>query len=82
MLIKYCSGKAKETIKSCGIMSGKDGYVKVKKLLKERFGEKYMVSNAWIEKLSEGPPINQNDREALLNLAEIWKAVISPYGCG
>ena len=41
-----------------------------------------MVSNAWIEKLSEGPPINQNDREALLNMAEIWKAVKSPYGCG
>ena len=29
-----------------------------------------MVSNAWIEKLSEGPPINQNDREALLDLAD------------
>ena len=70
LLIQYCTGKAKETIKCCGMMSGKDGYVKAKKLLEERFGEKYVVSNAWIEKLSEGPPISQNDREALLDLAD------------
>ena len=70
LLIKYCTGKAKEPIKRCGMMSGKDGYVKAKKLLEECFGEKYVVSNAWIEKLSEGPPIKQNDREALLDLAD------------
>jgi len=28
------------------------------------------VSNAWIEKLSEGPPINLNDYEVLLDLAD------------
>ena len=70
LLIQYCTGKAKETIKCCGMMSGKGGYVKAKKLLEECFGEKYVVSNAWIEKLSERPPINQNDREALLDLAD------------
>ena len=70
LLIQYCTGKAKETIKCCGMMSGKDGYVKAKKFLEERFGEKYVVSNAWIEKLSEGPPISQSDREALLDLAD------------
>ena len=69
MLIPYCTGKAKETIKCCGMMSGKDGYVKAKKLLEEHFRETYVVSNAWNEKLSEGPPINQNNREALLDLA-------------
>ena len=70
LLIQYCTGNAKETIKCCGMMSGKDGYVKAKKLLEERFREKYVVSNAWIEKLSEGPPINQIDRKALLDLAD------------
>ena len=50
-------------------MSRKDGYVKAKKLLEERFGEKCVMSNASIVKLSEGPPINQNDREGLLDLA-------------
>ena len=45
-------------------------YVKTKKLLEEHFKERYVVSNAWIEKLSEEPPISQNDREALLDLAD------------
>ena len=45
-------------------MSGKDGYVKAKKLLEERFGEKCVMSNALIVKLSQGPPINLNDRES------------------
>ena len=70
LLIQYCSRKAKETIKCCGTMSRKDGYVKAKKLLEERFGEKCAMSNALIVKLSEGPPINQNDREGLLDLAD------------
>jgi len=47
---------------------------KAKKLLEERFGEKYMVSNAWIDKLSEGPPINLNDHEALLDLADDFES--------
>ena len=37
LLIQYYTGKAKETIKCCGMMSGKDGYVKAKKLLEEHF---------------------------------------------
>jgi len=41
-----------------------------KRLLEERFGEKYVVANAWIENSSGGPPINLNDREALLDLAD------------
>ena len=63
LLVQYCTGKVKETIKCCEMMSGKDGYANAKKLLEERFGEKCVVSNAWIEKLSEGSPINLNDRK-------------------
>ena len=45
LLIQYCTGKLKETIRSCRMMNGRDGYLKAKKLLEERFGEKYDVSN-------------------------------------
>ena len=69
-VVQYCTRKAKETIKCCGMMCGNDGYVKAKKHLEERFGEKYVFSNACIEKLSEGSPISQNDREALKDLAD------------
>ena len=57
LLIQYRTGKSTEC---CGMMSAKDDNVKAKKPLEERFGEKYVVSNAWIEKLSEGPLFKQN----------------------
>lgn len=70
LLIQYCTGKARKTIKCCGMMSGKDGYLKANKLLEERFGGRYVVSNCWIKKLSEGLPINRFDRVALLDLTD------------
>ena len=59
--------------------------MKAKKLLEERFVEKYVVSNAWIEKLSEVPPINQNNHKALLDLADDFESCESKSplrGCG
>ena len=42
-----------------------------------------MMSNALIVKLPEGPPINQNDRERLLDFADDFESSeIEPYGCG
>ena len=56
----------------------KDGYVKAKKLLEERFGEKYVVSNAWIEKLSEGLLLTRMIVKLYWIWLTIWKAVKSP----
>lgn len=42
-----------------------------------------MVSNAWIEKLSEGPAIHLNDREALPDLADdLDNCEITPTAAG
>ena len=70
LLIQHCTGKAREAIKSCGMFNGMQGYEKAKELLKKRFGEKYLVSKAWIDKLSYGPPIRLKDSEALNDLAD------------
>ena len=75
MLIKYCTGKAKETIKCCGMISGKDGYVKAKKLLEECFGEKYVVSNAcYLKDLL----LTRTIVKLYWIWLTIWKAVKSP----
>lgn len=70
LLIQHCTGKAREAIKSCGMLNGMQGYEKAKGLLKKRFGERYLVSKTWINKLSYGPPITLNDSEALNDLAD------------
>ena len=69
LLIQHCTGKAREAIKSCGMLNGMQGYEKAKELVRKRFGEKYLVSKAWIDKLSYGPSIRLNDSEALNDLA-------------
>ena len=69
LLIQHCSGKARELIMSCGMMNADEGYAKARKLLEERFGDKYKVTNAWIRRVSEGPVIRAADRGALQDLA-------------
>ncbi|XP_020915950.1 uncharacterized protein LOC110253389 [Exaiptasia diaphana] len=49
------------------------GYVTARKLLKERFGEPYVIANAHIEQITKGPPLKASDREGLLNLADKLK---------
>ena len=55
---------------SCGMMNADEGYPKARKLLEERFGDKYKVTNSWIRQLSEGPVIKGGDRKALQDLAD------------
>ena len=71
--------RLKETIKGCGTMSGKDGYVKAKKLLEERFGEKCVMSNALIVKLSrKGLLLTKTIVKVYWIWLPIWKVVKSP----
>ena len=51
-------------------MDQEDGCKEAKRLLAEIFGSTYKVTNAWISKISNGPFIKANDREALLGLAD------------
>ena len=70
LLIQHCSGKAKKVIESCILLSEEEGYKEAKRLLEERFGSKYMVSSSWINKVSNGPSIQPNVREAIMDLAD------------
>ncbi len=70
LLIQYCTGKAKGVVENCILMNPEEGYKEAKRLLAERFGNKYKVTSSWINKISSGPVIRANDREALLSLAD------------
>ena len=64
-LLQYCSGKAKEVIKSCVVLDSSVGYKTARKLLYDRFGEPYAIATAYIDLVTQGPPIKANDREGL-----------------
>ena len=73
LLIQYCSGKAKKVIESCVLLEPDEGCEEAKKLLTERFGDKFKVTNSWKRKVSDGPVIKAGDREALQDLADDLK---------
>ena len=69
-LIQHCTGKAREAIKNCAIISGPDqGYRKAQEILFHRFGQKHIIAHAHITKIVEGPQIKNTDVTGLSDLA-------------
>ena len=57
---QYTSGKAKELVKGCLQMKGKDSYKEAGRLLKKHFGDKYKIASAYKAKLSSWPAVKPN----------------------
>ena len=54
--IQLCTGKAREDIKNCAIISlPEQGYEKAKEILYHRFGRKRVIAHAHIAKIVDGP---------------------------
>ena len=69
-LLEYCVGRAAKVIKPCALMSPQAGYRRARELLKERFGNQYQISEAWLKKVTGGPAIKATDGTALQDLAD------------
>ena len=69
-LMQYCTGKARHVITGCAMMNPDEGYVRAKSLLKSRFGDEYVISEAWIDRVTAGTSLKPADRGALQNLAD------------
>ena len=51
-LIQHCTGKAREAIKNCAIISGPEkGYRKAQEILYHRFEQKHIIAHAHITKI-------------------------------
>ena len=70
LLISSCAGEAKESIVNCIMCDSPDvGYWKARLILEENFGQIGGIINAYVKKLTEGPPIKNNDSEGILKFA-------------
>ena len=69
-LLQYCTGKAKRVIQCCSAIDPEVGYPKAKNLLKERFGNDYVIAEAWMEKVTEGTGLKPSDSEALQDFSD------------
>jgi len=55
-LLQYCVGKVSNVIHCCTVMPSREGYKHAHKLLNERFGNKYRISESWIEWAADRTP--------------------------
>ena len=77
-LIHLCKGEAGRAIR-CNLMDPKQGYVRARCLLKQRFGDKHTITELWIKKLNEGGPrVNlQEYADELLDCYELLNALVA-----
>ncbi|XP_078382246.1 uncharacterized protein LOC144664919 [Oculina patagonica] len=69
-LVQHCTGKAREAIKNCAIISDPEqGYMKAQEILYHRFGQKHIVAHAHITKIAEGPQLKNTDVTGLSDLS-------------
>ncbi|XP_063592525.1 uncharacterized protein LOC134769716 [Penaeus indicus] len=69
-LSKYTDGEAKEVISGLLLLDSTEAYSKARKLLKQRFGNAFVIANAYREKLHEWPRIPLNDGPALMKFSD------------
>ncbi|KAL9982123.1 hypothetical protein ACROYT_G010928 [Oculina patagonica] len=72
-LLQYCTGAARDAIKSCVTMDPALGYQEARKLLKDRFGHPFKIATAHLNQVTRGPPVKPNDQKGLLAFADQLK---------
>ena len=72
-LKKYLSGPARESVENFFLLSTDSAYDEAKTLLDERFGDSFVIANAFRDKLERWPRIASRDSKALLKFSDFLK---------
>ncbi|KAK3739697.1 hypothetical protein QZH41_004055, partial [Actinostola sp. cb2023] len=76
-LEQYLEGEAKDLIKGCQFKDPELGYPEAKKLLKDKYGDPYKISNAYLKKAAEWPVINHGNDAELDHLSTFLTQCVS-----
>jgi len=78
-LLQYCTGSAKHLIQCCAMMPSSEGYLRARELLRDRFGNPFTVTTAFIERVTAGSTIKDTGlrtySDELRNGYEMLKAM-------
>ena len=83
-LVQYTSGDAQELMQSCLSMRPDEGYQEARRLLKERYGQSYKIASAYVTRVTNGPPIKNEDGPALEKFSVLLtscKNTLKEIGC-
>ena len=70
LLLSQCTGEALRAIEGCLYLPPEIGYVEARKRLQQRFGQRTLVIEMYVEQLTVGPCIKHGDYKALTELAD------------
>ena len=69
-LLQYTSGRARAVIQCCAVMNPDMGYQRARQLLQERFGNSFIITETWIDQVTNGPQIKPNERQKLQDFSD------------
>ena len=72
-LKRYIGGEAKEAVEGFFLMNSENAYEDAKALLDERFGDQFVITNAFRDKLDKWPRIGAKDGLALRRLSDFLR---------
>ena len=67
---RYTTGEAKESISGLLALDSEDAYLEARKILFDRFGNPYLVANAYKKKIKEWPNVPPNDGISLRKFSD------------
>ncbi|MCG7878635.1 MAG: DUF1759 domain-containing protein, partial [Candidatus Thiodiazotropha endolucinida] len=76
-LRKYLGGSVRQVVENYFLLSTDDAYDKARSLLDERYGDPFIIANAFRSKLDTWPRINVKDPNALLKFSDFLKQCLS-----
>ena len=68
-LMQLCTGEAARVIQGCTLMSPERGYVRARQLLKDRYGDEFMIAELWGQRL-----LSTSNRMTLREFADELRA--------
>jgi hypothetical protein len=63
-------GKAYQVIECCAAMKSSERYARAKSILEQRFGNDFVITEAWVDKVTGGLTINPNEAKGVQELAD------------
>ena len=68
---RYTKGEGKESISGLFALDSEDAYLEARKILSDRFGNPYLVANAYKKKIKEWPDVPPNDGISLRKFSDL-----------
>ena len=70
-LEQHTVGRPQELVRSCLYMNAEAGYLKERKLLESKFGQKHKIAMVYVDKVTNGPAFKAEDAKALEGFATL-----------